>query len=73
MPIHLIKKQHSFNYPTYYDSKFHHPICPEDAPTNTLIRVPGGTVILGRDHHGQDMYGWDNEFGSEKKVRGLMG
>ena len=23
---------------------------------------------MGRDHHGQDLYGWDNEFGSEIKV-----
>jgi len=68
VPIHLIKKEHSFNFPTYYDDKSHHLICPDDAPTNTLIRVPGGTVMLGRDHHGQDIYGWDNEFGSEKKV-----
>ena len=28
----------------------------------------GGTVKMGRDHHGQDLYGWDNEFGSEIKV-----
>ena len=24
---------------------------------------------MGRDHHGQDIYAWDNEFGSEVKVR----
>ena len=23
---------------------------------------------MGRDHHGQELYGWDNEFGSEIKV-----
>ena len=24
---------------------------------------------MGRGHHGQDLYAWDNEFGSEVKVR----
>ena len=29
----------------------------------------GGKVKMGRGHHGQDLYAWDNEFGSEVKVR----
>lgn len=40
-------------------------ICPEsgEPPSNRLLDVPGGTVVLGKpkDH---PLYGWDNEYGS---------
>jgi len=46
------------------------PTCSEtgEAPVNSLVRVAGGTVHMGkeRDHH---LYGWDNEYGhSEVEV-----
>ena len=101
MPLELIQEYHNFIFPTYYGQKtYREAAFPEDAPSNTLIRIPGekladhlrifilrspsfstqttflhasllhlgGTVKMGRDHHGQDLYGWDNEFGSEIKV-----
>src|SRR5699024_8640126 len=34
-----------------------------DAPENTLIEVPAGTVRLGRDRQDSPLYGWDNEYG----------
>jgi len=68
VPVELIEKQHNFNFPTYYSQKAYKEVnCPADAPSNTLIRIPGGRVQLGRDHHDQNIYAWDNEFGSEKK------
>jgi len=40
------------------------PVCPDTgpAPANELIEVPGGRVILGKDHTHR-LYGWDNEYG----------
>ncbi len=42
-------------------------ICPESgtAPSNTLVPVAGGRVVLGKskDH---PLYGWDNEFGRQE-------
>jgi 5-histidylcysteine sulfoxide synthase/putative 4-mercaptohistidine N1-methyltranferase len=41
------------------------PVCTDtgDAPENTLIEIPAGTVQLGKtDAH----YGWDNEYGQHK-------
>jgi hypothetical protein len=69
VPLDLIREHHQFTFPTYYSQKSYKDLpFPQDAPSNTLIRIPGGTVKIGRDHHGQDIYSWDNEFGSEVKV-----
>lgn len=35
------------------------------APVNSLIDIPAGTVVLGRDLS-EPVYGWDNEFGHHK-------
>jgi 5-histidylcysteine sulfoxide synthase/putative 4-mercaptohistidine N1-methyltranferase len=39
-------------------------ICREsgEPPANELVRVPGGEVMLGKDHD-HPLYGWDNEYG----------
>ena len=67
VPIHLIKEKHDFNFRTYHGE---HQVadCRADAPSNTLVRVPGGEVRLGKDFHEQDLYGWDNEYGAERKT-----
>jgi len=67
IPTDLIRKNHQFNFRTYYDEKSD-VYCPADAPSNTLVRIPGGEVTMGKDHHEQDLYGWDNEFGNERKT-----
>eukprot|EP00090_Calanus_glacialis_P047225 TRINITY_DN9685_c0_g1_i1.p1 TRINITY_DN9685_c0_g1~~TRINITY_DN9685_c0_g1_i1.p1 ORF type:complete len:1465 (-),score=349.19 TRINITY_DN9685_c0_g1_i1:88-4482(-) len=67
VPIDLIKKNHEFNFRTYYDEKSDVE-CPADAPSNTLVRIPGGEVTMGKDFYEQDLYGWDNEFGNERKT-----
>jgi len=36
-----------------------------DAPQNTLVKVPAGKVVLGRDISSA-IYGWDNEYGSHE-------
>ena len=42
VPINLIKEHHRFTFPTYYSSKNYRELaCPADAPSNTLIRIPG--------------------------------
>lgn len=33
-----------------------------EAPTNEMIAVPGGEVLLGKKRH-HELYGWDNEYG----------
>jgi len=66
VPIDLIKKNHQFKFKTYFDEKSDVE-CPADAPSNTLVRIPGGEVTMGKDYHEQDLYGWDNEFGYERK------
>ncbi len=38
------------------------PAEPRPAPENTLLRVPGGRVRLGKDRN-DPRYGWDNEYG----------
>jgi len=42
-------------------------ICPTtgDAPTNELIAVAGGRVVLGKSRN-HPLYGWDNEFGHQE-------
>jgi len=67
VPIDLINRNHQFNFRTYYEEKSDVE-CPADAPSNTLVRIPGGEVLMGKDHHEQDLYGWDNEYGSERKT-----
>ena len=67
VPIELIKESHAFNFKTYYGEN-EYADCKADAPSNTLVRVPGGEVKLGKDFHEQDLYGWDNEYGHERKV-----
>jgi len=67
VPIELIKKNHQFNFRTYYDEKSDVD-CPADAPSNTLVRIPGGEVTMGKDYQERDLYGWDNEFGNERKT-----
>jgi len=67
IPTDLIRKNHQFNFRTYYDEKSDVD-CPADAPSNTLVRIPGGEVTMGKDHHEKDLYGWDNEFGNERKT-----
>ncbi|PCH83210.1 MAG: SAM-dependent methyltransferase [Piscirickettsiaceae bacterium] len=47
----------------------HHPtwnVCPHigDAPTNQLLDVKSGQVILGKDKN-HSTYGWDNEYGEK--------
>ena len=69
MPLNLIKKNHKFNFPTFWDGK---PTFSSEKeytapPKNTLLRVPGGTVYMGKDNLEQNYYGWDNEMGQEKK------
>lgn len=65
----LLKKNHKFNYPTYWKTLnsniANHP---SDAPDNKLVKIPGGTISMGKDHVEKDLYGWDNEFGNEKKT-----
>ena len=44
--------------------------CSPDAPEganyeNRMVRVPGGTVKMGKENLEGDFYGWDNESGSE--------
>lgn len=41
---------------------------PEVAPENSLVPVPGGTVLMGKEFLEQDLFGWDNEFGHEQRV-----
>lgn len=36
-----------------------------DAPENTLVRIPAGTVKLGKDD-ADPVYGWDNEYGQHE-------
>jgi len=67
VPIEMIKKNHQFNFRTYFDEKSDVE-CPGDAPSNTLVRIPGGEVAMGKDYHEKDLYGWDNEFGNERKT-----
>ena len=40
------------------------PLCPDSgpAPTNDLLDVAGGKVVLGKSRD-QDLFGWDNEYG----------
>jgi 5-histidylcysteine sulfoxide synthase/putative 4-mercaptohistidine N1-methyltranferase len=48
-------------------------ICREwgEAPANSLLPVPAGTVRLGKDRS-HPLYGWDNEFGTlEEQVEGF--
>ena len=66
VPIELIKRNHQFQFKAYYDENLYAD-CPADAPSNTLVRIPGGEVKMGKDFHEQDLYGWDNEFGNERK------
>jgi formylglycine-generating enzyme required for sulfatase activity len=35
------------------------------AVANKLVSIPGGKVAYGKSHLEADLYGWDNEFGSE--------
>ena len=67
VPIELIKESHGFNFRTYY-GEHDYADCKAEAPSNTLVRVPGGEVKLGKDFHEQDLYGWDNEYGHERKI-----
>ena len=42
MPLELIQEYHNFIFPTYYGQKtYREAAFPEDAPSNTLIRIPG--------------------------------
>jgi len=66
VPIELIRKSHAFQFKTYYDEN-QYADCKADAPSNTLVRIPSGDVKLGKDFHEQDLYGWDNEYGYERK------
>jgi 5-histidylcysteine sulfoxide synthase len=66
VPIELIKRNHDFNFKAYYDENMYAD-CPADAPSNTLVRIPGGEVRMGKDFHEHDLYGWDNEFGNERQ------
>jgi len=75
VPIELIKKKHNFHFPTYFDGKRNlsdqTPIPVQwnvaDVENNSLVTIRGGTVHMGKDHLEQDLYGWDNEYGSEVK------
>ena len=53
VPIQLIRRNHNFNYKPYYEAVVSEVACPGDAPSNTLVRVPGGTVRLGKEYHEQ--------------------
>ena len=76
VPIDLIKQNHNFNFPTYWQGKNYitkknqisNQLQPEIMlPGNQLVPVPGGTVFLSKEILGPDLYGWDNEYGSETK------
>ena len=42
MPLEHIQEYHNFIFPTYYGQKtYREAAFPEDAPSNTLIRIPG--------------------------------
>ena len=68
VPLDLIKSCHDFNFPTFFDSNKQLAAAPQTAPENKLVPVPGGTVCMGKDFLEQDLFGWDNEFGHEKRV-----
>ena len=70
VPLNLIKSCHDFNLPTYFDDKKHLEMDsnPKVAPKNSLVQIPGGTVRMGKDFLEKDLFGWDNEFGHEKRV-----
>jgi len=36
-------------------------------PSNQLVPIPGGKVFISKESLGPDLYGWDNEYGSETK------
>ena len=75
VPLNLIKKKHDFNFPVYTSRKKTSiskigllegsMFC---EVKNTLIDIPGGKVLMGKDNLESDLFGWDNEFGSEEKV-----
>ena len=76
VPIELIKRHHNFNIPTYWKGRNY--ITKENqnastmtteikVPSNQLVPIPGGTVLLGKTHLESDYYGWDNEYGVERK------
>ena len=48
VPLRLLQDQHNFNFPTYYGQKTYREVAfPEDAPSNTLIRIPGKHTLEG--------------------------
>ena len=70
VPTDLIKACHDFNIPTFFDDpnnllKVRQN--PDEVPENCLVPVPGGTVCMGKDYLEKDLFGWDNEFGHEKR------
>ena len=71
VPLNLIKSCHDFNLPTYFEDKKHlleMESNTEASPKNSLLPIPGGTVRMGKDFLEKDLFGWDNEFGHEKRV-----
>ena len=70
VPTDLIRSCHDFNLPTFLDDRKRILMVdrkPEDVPKNRLIPVSGGSVAMGKDYLEQDLFGWDNEFGHEKR------
>ena len=76
VPLKFISPNHKFNVPPYWkgrqfitDANKSSNTLPQQIkpPSNRLVPVPSGTLLLGKDHMDTNFYGWDNEFGFEKK------
>lgn len=61
----VLIRQHDLQY--VQDNSNWEPIPATDkaAPTNELIKVPAGTVVVGKSYDSAE-YGWDNEYGQHK-------
>ncbi|XP_065674423.1 uncharacterized protein LOC124819331 isoform X2 [Hydra vulgaris] len=68
VPPSLIKKRHNFNFPTYYSKKSLINGSSFFSCKNLLVDIPGGKIFMGKDNLESDIYGWDNEYGSEEKL-----
>eukprot|EP01062_Namystynia_karyoxenos_P015652 TRINITY_DN1568_c0_g1_i1.p1 TRINITY_DN1568_c0_g1~~TRINITY_DN1568_c0_g1_i1.p1 ORF type:complete len:1371 (+),score=475.37 TRINITY_DN1568_c0_g1_i1:150-4262(+) len=62
IPVHMLRKSPKFPPCPFYRADR------SAVPQNRLVPVPGGTVEMGRPWEGTPYYGWDNEFGHEKRV-----
>lgn len=58
----VLIRQHALKYVRPVDAWAPRTDTREDAPENTPVRVPGGTVTVGKSFS-DPQYGWDNEYG----------